>query len=201
MSNKNPSRPLLHGAAIAALLVSLSGCEGIRNFVAGKEAPDEFAVVTKAPLIIPPDYNLKPPKPGIAPLNQVSPTQSAEAALYNEDPKALASTIGGSYSEAEKMLLAQTGAASANDSIRQQIAADNSNQQSADESFTDQLLFGSSTGTGDAPLDADAEKARLDAATARAPAPPAAAPVAAQPTPPTPQVQAQPAPAPKPSGG
>jgi hypothetical protein len=99
------------------------------------------------------------------------------------------------------MLLAQTGAASASDSIRQQIAADNSNQQSADDSFTDQLLFGSSTGTGDAPLDADAEKARLDAAKARTPAPPAAAPVAAQPTPPTPQARVQPAPAAKPSGG
>jgi hypothetical protein len=198
MSNKNPSRHLLHYAAVAALLISVSGCESIRNFVAGKEPPDEFAVVTKAPLIIPPDYNLKPPKPGIAPLNQVSPTQSAEAALYSEDPKAVASTIGGTYSEAEKMLLAQTGAASASDSIRQQIAADNSNQQSADESFTDQLLFGS-TSTGDAPLNADAEKARLDAARVRTPAPPAAAPVAAPPTPPT--AQAQPAPAQKPSGG
>jgi Protein of unknown function (DUF3035) len=201
MPNKNPSRHLLHCMAVAALLLSVSGCESIRNFVAGKEPPDEFAVVTKAPLIIPPDYNLKPPKPGIAPLNQVSPTQSAEAALYSGDPKAVASTIGGTYSEAEKMLLAQTGAASASDSIRQQIAADNSNQQSADDSFTDQLLFGSSTGTGDAPLDADAEKARLDAAKARTPAPPAAAPVAAQPTPPTPQARVQPAPAAKPSGG
>jgi len=201
MPNKNPSRHLLHCAAVAALFVSVAGCESIRNFVAGKEPPDEFAVVTKAPLIIPPDYNLKPPKPGIAPLNQVSPTQSAEAALYSGDPKAVASTIGGAYSEAEKMLLAQTGAASVSDSIRQQIAADNSNQQSADESFTDQLLFGSSAGTGDAPLDADAEKTRLDAARARTPAPPAAAPAAAQPNPPTPQAQAQPAPPPKPSGG
>ena len=198
MPNKNRPRPILHCAAAVGLLLFLSGCESIRNFVAGKEPPDEFAVVTKAPLIIPPDYSLMPPKPGIAPLNQVSPTQSAEAALYNEDPRTVASAIGGTYSEAEKMLLAQTGAASASDSIRQQIAADNSNQQSADESFTDQLLFGS-TSTGDAPLDADAEKARLDATKARTPAPPAAAPVAAPSTPPT--AQAQPAPAQKPSGG
>src|ERR1051325_5471687 len=167
-------RRILFAAAIAGGAFSAAGCQSIRS-AAGltHEPPDEFAVVTKAPLIIPPDYNLKPPKPGIAPLNQVSPTQSAEAALYSGDPKAVASTIGGAYSEAEKMLLAQTGAASVSDSIRQQIAADNSNQQSADESFTDQLLFGSSAGTGDAPLDADAEKARLDAARARTPVPPA----------------------------
>lgn len=190
MPNDQRTRLVLQCAAASALLLSLSACESIRNFVAGKEPPDEFAVVTKAPLIIPPDYNLKPPKPGIAPLNQASPTQSAEAALYSDDPKAVASSISGNYSEAEKMLLAQTRAASASDSIRQQIAADNSNQQSADESFTDQLLFGSSASTADAPLDADAEKARLDAAKARAAAP--AAPQPAQ--------QTQAAPAQKPSG-
>ena len=113
MQNNQRTSLVLQCAAASLLVLSLSACESLRNFVAGKEPPDEFAVVTKAPLIIPPDYNLKPPKPGVAPLNQVSPTQSAEAALYSDDPKAVAGTIGGNYSEAEKMLLAQTGAASA----------------------------------------------------------------------------------------
>ena len=53
------------------------------------------------------------------------------------------------------------GAATASDTIRQQVAADNRGLDSADESFTDQLLF-SSSGT-DAPVNADAEKARLGA--------------------------------------
>ena len=70
-------------------------------------------MVTKAPLIIPPDYNLKPPKPGAPPLNQVPPTESAQAALYSDDPKAVASAISGNYSDGEKLLMAQTGAASA----------------------------------------------------------------------------------------
>jgi hypothetical protein len=149
--------------AVTATALSLAACESIRSAAGiGKEAPDEFAVVTKAPLIMPPDYNLKPPKPGAPPLNQVSPTESAQAALYNDDPRAVASAIGGNYSQGEKLLLAQTGAATANDTIRQQIAADNRGLDSADESFTDQLLF-SSSGT-DAPVNADAEKARLEAA-------------------------------------
>ena len=150
-------------AASGLALASLSACDTIRS-AAGltKEPPDEFAVVSKAPLIIPPDYNLKPPKPGAPPLNQTSPTEAAEAALYSGDPKAVASAISGNYSQGEKVLLAQSGAATANDSIRQQIAADNSGADSADESFTDHLLFGS-TDTGDAPLNADAEKARIDA--------------------------------------
>ncbi|MFL5237038.1 MAG: DUF3035 domain-containing protein [Rhizomicrobium sp.] len=148
--------------ATMAAAVSLTACESIRSAAGiGKEPPDEFAVVTKAPLIMPPDYNLKPPKPGAPPLNQVSPTESAQAALYNDDPRAVASAINGNYSQGEKLLLAQTGAATASDTIRQQVAADNRGLDSADESFTDQLLF-SSSGT-DAPVNADAEKARLGA--------------------------------------
>lgn len=157
-------------AALAGLAMMLNACEGIRS-AAGltKEPPDEFAVVTKAPLIVPPDYNLKPPKPGAPPLNQVSPTISAESALYSEDPKAVAATIAGSFSPAEKQLLAQTGGARASDTIRQQIAADNRGLDSADQSFTDQLLFGTSNTGGEAPLDADAEKARIDAGKTAAP--------------------------------
>jgi hypothetical protein len=143
--------------------LSLAACDSIRSAIGtNKDPPDEFAVVTKSPLIIPPDYNLKPPKPGAPPLNQVSPTESAQAALYSDDPKTIAGVISGNYSESEKLLMAQTGAASASDSIRQQIAADNSNADSADESFTDQLLFSTPNNSGDAPLNADAEKARLD---------------------------------------
>ncbi len=162
-SRKDRRRFVLFGA-LSCCAFSLVACDSFRSAIGtSKEPPDEFAVVTKSPLIIPPDYHLKPPKPGAPPLNQVSPTDSAEAALYSDDPKAVAGAISGNYSEGEKLLMAQTGAASASDSIRQQIAADNSNDDSADESFTDQLLFNTANSTGDAPLNADAEKARLDA--------------------------------------
>ena len=30
----------------------------------GKRSPDEFAVVSRAPLIVPPDFELRPPRPG-----------------------------------------------------------------------------------------------------------------------------------------
>jgi hypothetical protein len=158
-------RILVQLAAIGGLALSMAGCESMRDAMGvSKQPPDEFAVVTKAPLIIPPDYNLRPPKPGAAPLNQVSPTESAQAALYSDDPKTVASTITGSYSNGEKMLMAQTGAAAATDSIRQQIAADNTNEQSAVESFTDHLLFGGGNSDQGNAVDADAEKARIDAA-------------------------------------
>ena len=151
-------------ALIGGLAVSLSACDSLRESAGlAKDTPDEFAVVTKAPLIIPPDYNLHPPKPGAAPLNQTSPTQSAQAALYGDDTAQIAASINGDYSQAEKLLLAQSGAATADDSIRRTIAADNANAEDTG-SLTDSLLFGGSDApVGDKPLNADAEKARIDA--------------------------------------
>jgi hypothetical protein len=70
--NKNErTRHLLRFAALGGMAFVLVGCDSIRE-AAGvtKEPPDEFAVVTKAPLVMPPDYNLRPPKPGAAPTNQ-----------------------------------------------------------------------------------------------------------------------------------
>ncbi len=47
----------------AALL--LSGCAGFKQMI-GLEptSPDEFAVESRAPLTIPPDFDLRPPQPG-----------------------------------------------------------------------------------------------------------------------------------------
>jgi hypothetical protein len=147
---------------VAAL--SLMACQSIRE-AAGvtKDPPDEFAVATKAPLIMPPDYNLHPPKPGAPPLNQQSPTEAAQAAMYAnaDDPHAVAAAIPGDYSQVEKLFLAQSGAAGANHNIRREIAADNANTENTDKSFTDKLLFGGSDANpADKPVDADAEVAK-----------------------------------------
>jgi hypothetical protein len=158
-------RNLWRAGVLLAAGLSLMSCNTIRD-AAGitKQPPDEFAVVTKAPLIIPPDFNLHPPKPGAAPLNQTSPTQTARAALYGDDTAAVAATIDGTYSQAETMLLATSGAATADDSIRRLIAADNSKAEDTGI-LTDSLLFGGSDApVGDKPVDADAEAARLAAA-------------------------------------
>jgi hypothetical protein len=152
--------------AMCGLGVALAGCSSTSDILAGgKDAPDEFAIVTKQPLIIPPDFNLHPPRPGAAPTNQLSPTQTAQAALFSDDPNQIASTIHGNYSQGEKILLAKAGAANASDSIRQLIAADNKNLEAADTDFTNSLLFGGGGGDADVghPLDANREEARLKA--------------------------------------
>ncbi|HEY2836578.1 MAG TPA: DUF3035 domain-containing protein [Rhizomicrobium sp.] len=129
-------------AALAAGLGLLAACSTLRD-EAGltKQSPDEFAVTTKAPLIIPPDFNLHPPSPGAAPLNQTDPTSSAELAMFNSsDPATAAAQMQGNYSAGEKMLLANAGVQNSNSSIRAQLQSDEKNMQGADSSFTDKLL-------------------------------------------------------------
>lgn len=47
-----------------ALAASALGACGTTDALLGRERPDEFAVTRNAPLVIPPDYTLVPPKPG-----------------------------------------------------------------------------------------------------------------------------------------
>ncbi|HKD20785.1 MAG TPA: DUF3035 domain-containing protein [Rhizomicrobium sp.] len=147
---------LLGGAAVA-----LIGCQDIRE-AAGvtKSPPDEFAVVTKAPLVIPPDFNLRPPKPGAAPLNQTSPTQSAQTAMFGDDPAAVAASLPNTYSSGEKTILANSGGATADHGVRAQIAADTKAMSTASDSFTDELLFRSKPDPSH-PVNADAEHDKM----------------------------------------
>lgn len=129
-------------AVLGASLALLSACDTLRD-EAGltKQSPDEFAVTTKAPLIIPPDFNLHPPSPGAAPLNQTDPTSSAEVAMFNSnDPATVAAQMQGNYSPGERMLLANAGVQNSDPTIRAQLQSDEKNMQGADPSFTDRIL-------------------------------------------------------------
>ena len=156
----------LRAAALAAVAaVALSGCDTIRDAAGtSKSAPDEFAVTTKAPLTIPPDYNLLPPRPGAVPTNQTEPTVSAQTALFGSDPATVASQLPDTYSEGEKMLLASAGIQSADPAIRQHLASDRKAMIGADDSFTNDILFWQKpkADTGQ-PLNADQEARKLDA--------------------------------------
>lgn len=158
------ARVFLRVVTLAGLAIALIGCSAIREAAGvSKEPPDEFAVVTKAPLIMPPDYNLKPPKPGAAPLNQVSPTESAQDAITGTTPEEIEAQLPSGYSQEEKILLANTGAAQADHAIRQQILADAKSMEQTNDELTTKLLFQTKDMDAGNPLDADTEKAHLDA--------------------------------------
>jgi len=169
---------VLRIAVLLGAAAALCGCESLRDATgSSKEPPDEFAIVTKAPLVIPPDYNLRPPKPGAAPMNQIEPTQAAQQALLGADNATVAAAIPGDASMAEKLLLTHAGAQNADPTIRQDLVADETALQTSSDSFTNDVLFWQKSPTADAPLDADAAAAQAQtgqpAGSQAAPPPPA----------------------------
>ncbi len=158
------SRAFLRLAVLGVCALSLMGCESLRRAAGlNKEGPDEFAVVTKQPLIIPPEYALRPPRDGAAPTNQVQPTDSAQSALFDTDPTAAAAKMPGDYSQAEKLLLASAGVNRIDPSIRQEIAADGRAMEAADDTFTQKVLFWQDEKVPGQPVNAEAEDKRLSA--------------------------------------
>ena len=66
-------------APVAAILcaLALAGCGGVRESMgAAKQGPDETAIATRAPLVVPATFDLKPPQPG-APRPQDADTATA----------------------------------------------------------------------------------------------------------------------------
>jgi hypothetical protein len=156
------------------MAVAVSGCSSLRD-AAGltKRAPDEFAVSTKAPLVIPPDFNLRPPMPGAPPVTQVVPGQQAQAALFNNtDPTVIAAGMRGNYSQGEKLLLANAGVQKNDPAIRTRLKNDQ-RVQGADPSFTDRVLGARPSPNTGQPINADAEIQRNSRPQQRAGARPA----------------------------
>jgi len=128
---------------LAVFSMSLAGCGGdsLQDTLGyGKSAPDEFAIVTKAPLVIPPDYSLRPPQPG-APRPQemeIQPALGAQRALIGDN--ALAEGGDGS-SQGEQVLLEQTGATEADPRIRQVVNAETRSLVERDKTFVDSVIF------------------------------------------------------------
>lgn len=127
---------------IAGLGLALSGCQSVREATGvAKLAPDEFTVLTKAPLIVPPDFNLRPPQPGAADRNLSSPEDMARNALFQQqDASTAAARLGQDFSESERLLLSRSGGSLADPGIRQQIGID-SGQSDQGEEFAREVLF------------------------------------------------------------
>lgn len=155
---------LARAAVLVAVAVALSGCSWLRSAAGvSKAPPDEFAVLTKGSLVMPPDFGLMPPKPGAAPTNQSDPTNSAQGALFGADATAAAAAMPGTASPGEKLLLAQAGVAGADPQIRQHIKADIEGELAADDSFVNDVMFWQEKKKPEAgnPVDADAEAKRI----------------------------------------
>ncbi len=123
-------------AVCAAALLGCSREELQRDFGLTRDAPDEFTVTTRAPLTIPPDYSLRPPRPGAPRPQEQSATQAGEATLV---PQAALDKGGADESAGQQALLAAAGPPAPN-SIRREVDEEAAHEAS-DHSLTDKLMF------------------------------------------------------------
>lgn len=158
----------VHGTIVPVLaaLVVLTACEGIKEELGlTKKSPDEFTVVSKAPLALPPDYSLRPPRPGAVRPQEIQPGRVARSALTGNDgsqPQAAPAKIASlDPSIGENALLREVGTSVADPNIRQVVNQESSLLAEKDNSFVDRLIFWQKTVPSGQVVDASKEAARL----------------------------------------
>jgi len=156
---------------LALLVPVLGGCgDGVkRAFGWEKAAPDEFTVVTRAPLTQPPDFDLRPPSAGSAHTQEGSTVDQAKKVLIGpdgttaprvaskKDNPALADLTSG-----EQSLLKKAGAENASPDVRRQVDEETTALVKESTSFTDDLLFWRDQPKPGEVLDPQKESKRLE---------------------------------------
>jgi len=157
-------RGLIAAGVAVGLLTGLTGCDNPRRSLGlEKEAPDEFSVVTRAPLSLPPDFNLRPPRPGAARPQEGTTRDQARRVITGSPGAAAAaqSTAPDTASAGERMLMQRAGTDQAIPGIRQVVDDETSVLAVESQSFADTLLFWRDTPSYGTELDASAESQRL----------------------------------------
>lgn len=124
-------------AASVALIgaAALSGCNSTsKAFGMSKVTPDEFRVVTKAPLVVPPDFSLRPPAPGEPSPQELQPESAARVALLGQQQ-------GGDRSEGERLLDTRAGGDKADPLVRYVVDDEFGAIAHKDKSFADWVMF------------------------------------------------------------
>lgn len=149
------SQSMIRLGMLGLAAFALSGC--ILFDGSHRTGPDEFGVVTRAPLSQPPDYALRPPRAGAHRPNEVSPRDEAKSQLLqvsarNGDSRvALANGSNGAkgsngangadgLSRGEEALLRQADALDVDPDIRVTVDRE-SGRVNEDESLVDTLVF------------------------------------------------------------
>jgi hypothetical protein len=148
-----------YAALICVLLLATTGCQSVKKELGiGRNSPDEFMVVKRAPLTLPPDFDLRAPSPeGQAPAAAQSSSRAQEAVMGQVRPADGVSTP-------EAVLLAKLGANEAQPDIRNVLNREAGYLEFNDKTLADRLIFwkdGTTNMDGDALVDAAAERDRL----------------------------------------
>ena len=135
--------------------IGLSACNTIRNSIGvSKVTPDEFRVVSIAPLTVPPDYALRPPRPGDPRPQELRPDGQARAAVFGQD-------VGAQATAGERALVARAGADAVDPAIRAQVDLEGAALVRKPEGFADSVINYQGAGQ---PAAGQTEEERLAAA-------------------------------------
>lgn len=151
--------------------LALTGCSETREFFGlTNRPPDEFLVVDHPSLAIPPDFGLKPPRPGVASAAGDNPSEKAAKALYGDSKMELVPEKGVSklnvqgLAPSEQVVIMQSGSDKADPNIRSVIDREASKEVVANRKLIDQLLFWKDEKKENgAVVNASAERARIEA--------------------------------------
>lgn len=120
-------------AIVAAL--GAGGCRSTSKALGmSRVTPDEFRVVTKAPLVIPPDFSLRPPAPGEPRPAELQPDSAARLAYAN-------AALSANRSAGEQILAGRAGAAAADPLIRFVVDDEFGDLAHKEKSFADRVMF------------------------------------------------------------
>ncbi len=143
-----------------ALLV---GCESARKvFSNEKTGPDEFAVYSRPPLSLPPDYRLRPPPPGSGRPQNQNAQKIAEQAMRGKTLNSPQNRRPVQGSVGIQALLRDTGGLNASPNIRTVLNEETSILSVKDQAFVDKLIFWvDEKPSGGTVVDAEKEQQRI----------------------------------------
>ncbi len=153
--------------ALLGLALALGGCEAAKSITGlDKRPPDEFAVVTRAPLSVPPDFGLRPPAPGAdRPQEQTVRNEAREILLKNSsvtpEQAQREAVTSGRFSQGEAALLSRAGAINVDPGIRQTVDRESTAIADAGTGFMNKVIFWQEPEKPGKVIDADKEAQRL----------------------------------------
>jgi hypothetical protein len=156
---------------VTAAVVLLGACDSVKEITGQtKQAPDEFAVYSRPPLTLPPDYRLRPPTPGSGPTNVNDPSERAKEAILGATgagPRQAAlgnrRAAVSAVSPGLRVLLRRTGALQTDPNIRETLNRETSILAASDKSFTEKMMFWDKTNDKASVVNPTAEVKRIQA--------------------------------------
>jgi Protein of unknown function (DUF3035) len=136
-------------ACAALALAFVTGCGDTRKVLGlDKQTPDEFKIINRAPLSLPPDYALRVPEPGAQQRGETSIPQRALSAMTGTPVNAVSNSAPPNAASAadppdpgQTAFLKQIGADRIQPDIRATLERENSSLVAEDQNFLDSLMF------------------------------------------------------------